>query len=105
ADDGVRELLAPAEGEHRLRPLPAELRLERAGLVVEAGMDHAAVAPGLVRRDLALLVDHRHPQPRIAARGLHGGGQTHDPGPHNDQIERTCYALSLHDTTRHDRMD
>ena len=47
--------------------LHAEPRLERAGRVVDAGVEHAAVVAGLVLADARLFVEHPQPQARVAA--------------------------------------
>ena len=61
-------------------PRPAEPGLERAGRVVDAGMDDAAVAPGLVRRDVALLLEHRDGGVRAQLGQAARHGEPDDPG-------------------------
>ena len=64
-DDELAALLVrdPALLDVRAQQLdaaPAELRLQRPGRVVDAGVDDAAVAAGLVERDVLLLLEHGH---------------------------------------------
>ncbi len=64
-DDELAALLvrepAPLDvGAQQADAAPAELRLERARRVVDAGVDDAAVAAGLVERQVVLLLQHRH---------------------------------------------
>ena len=67
------------ERTHRGRPpVAAKLRFA-AGLVVDAGVNDAAVVPGLVRRQLALLLDDGESQAGLAQEELIGGGEPHDP--------------------------
>ena len=63
--------------QHRSAPT-AEPGLERAGLVVEAGVDDAAVVPGLVGRDAVLLVEHGDLGAREPARHLTRHGEAED---------------------------
>ena len=58
--DVVWDAVLLAEGNHRCVPLPAELRLERSGFVIDSGMNDAAVASGLVSREAVFLFENRH---------------------------------------------
>ena len=75
--DPVLLAVRPQQGA----PSPAERRLERSGRVVEAGVDDAAVVPGLVGRDARLLLEDGHLGAGIAPRHLARDGEAHDPGP------------------------
>ena len=54
----VLDLVLPAVLDHRRAAGAAELGLVGARLVVDAGVDHAGVAPALMGRDRTFLLDH-----------------------------------------------
>jgi hypothetical protein len=62
----VRDAAFVAVRRQRRRALHAQACLQRSGGVVDARMDDAAVATGLMPRDLRLLVEHDEPQPWMA---------------------------------------
>src|SRR4030095_4358871 len=66
--------------------LRAEARLEGARLVVDAGVDHAAVVAGLMRGDPGFLVEDDHACLRIAVRQGKGGGEAHDAAPDDGDV-------------------
>ena len=68
------------------RALDAQPRLERAGRVVDAGVDHAAVAPRLVHPDLAFLLENADAEPRAADQQLACHGQPDDPGTDDGEV-------------------
>ena len=72
--------VALAERVQLARAADAQLRLQRAGRVVDAGVDDAGVAAGLVAADLVLLVEHHDRGARVAAGELARGGQADDAG-------------------------
>ena len=74
----VREAMLPAEGHHRRGALDAGPGLERAGLVVNAGMDHAAVVAGLVRGDAVLFLQDQDSLAGESPRGFQGARQADD---------------------------
>jgi hypothetical protein len=76
----VAELVELARAAH------AEVGLQRAGLVVDAGVHHARVVPGLVAADRVLLVENDDGAPRMAKRKLARGRQTEDPGADDEQV-------------------
>jgi hypothetical protein len=84
-DDQLAELLVGqavlgAEvPQHRAAP-PAQPGLQRSRLVVEAGVDHPAVVPGLVGGEPVLLLQHDDAQAGEPLRELDGDGEPQDPG-------------------------
>ena len=62
---------------HLARALDAQAGLERAGRVVDAGVDHAGVVAGLMRADLGLALEHAHRRARVAPRSA----RAPPPGP------------------------
>ena len=56
----VGEAALRAVGAQQLDAAPAQARLQRPGRVVDARVDDAAVAAGLVQRDVVLLLEHGH---------------------------------------------
>jgi len=77
------DVVVGAEPVHGLPPLGAVARLERAGLVVESGVDHTAVVPGLVRRQPVLGLQH-HQCPSGFLQQRHGGRRS-DDAPADDR--------------------
>ena len=77
---GVAELLHPA------RPVHAGPRLERAGLVVDAGVDDPAVVTGLVGRDLRFLLQQDQPEARMGLGQGQRGGEADDAASHDREI-------------------
>ncbi len=73
-----RDAVLGAEGDRGRRAAPAEVRLEAAGLVVDPGVDDAAVAAGLVAGGARLLFEHEHRRPRPAPREFERGGEPQD---------------------------
>ena len=67
-----------AKAQQLLHPGDAEIGFVRAGAVVNAGMDYAAVVAGLVGRQLRFFFQHRHPQAGETLRQVHGGGKPDD---------------------------
>ncbi len=57
----------------------AQCRLQRAGLVVEPGVDHPAVAPGLMPGDVVFLLEDRDGGARIDLSDPSGHRQPHNP--------------------------
>ena len=55
-----------AVGAQLAHPLDAQPRLERAGHVVDPGVDDARVVAGLVRADAVLALEHDDPPPGVA---------------------------------------
>jgi hypothetical protein len=71
-------------GGHRAGAGGGHGRLETAGGVVQAGVDDAGVAAGLVPGEAVLLVQDGH---LVAPGGQPcGDGEPDDPGPHDDDV-------------------
>ncbi len=68
ADAVDRDAVALAVRVHPRGAVDAQLGLQRAGRVVDAGMDHAAVVTGLMRRGRGLALDDEHARSLPAAR-------------------------------------
>ena len=82
----VLDLVFVAEPDEAVLPAHAEPRLPRAGPVVDAGVDDAAVMTRLVLGQLLLFLDHRHLQVRRAFQQLHGRGQPDDAAAHDGHV-------------------
>ena len=86
--DGNDELAAFLVGDPPLGAVRLELRdpeaaepgLQRSGRVVDARVHDAAVAPGLVRRDVGLLLEHRHRCVRAQLGQAARDSEPDDPG-------------------------
>src|SRR5262249_43557808 len=65
------------------RTPPAELRLQRSGLVVEAGMDNAAVVTSLVPGELGLLLKERNRGLWLDLQQSAGDRDAQGPPPHH----------------------
>ncbi len=77
---GVAELLHPA------RALHARARLERAGLVVDAGVDDAAVVPRLMGGEALFLLQHEQAKTRVGLAQGQRGGEADDAAAHDGEI-------------------
>ena len=75
-----------AEGFHGRRAGHAIARLQRACLVVQAGVDHAAVVSGLMGGDVVFLLDHEDAQFRKAAGDLERRRQSHNASANNQEV-------------------
>jgi hypothetical protein len=73
-------------GIYLARALHAEARLERAGRIVDAGMDDAAVVRGLVLADRGLLFQHRKPESRVPPQQFPPRGQPDDARTQNSNV-------------------
>jgi hypothetical protein len=82
-----------AELLHQARTLDAEPRLVRARLVVDPGVDDAAVVAGLVRREAGFLLQDHQPQGRMRGEESPGGAQSHDAAPDHRHVESLAHAL------------
>ena len=60
--------------------LATEARLQRAGRVVQPGVEHAAVVAGLMARDVRLLLDERDAQVGVRLQEPERGRESEDPG-------------------------
>src|SRR3954452_2848695 len=77
------------------RALNAQPRLERTGRVVDAGVDHAAVAGGLVPPRLCLALEHDHSRAGAAQQHLARHRQPHDAGANDRDV---AFGRSAHAT-------
>ena len=71
---------------HLARALDAQARLQRAGHVVDAGVDHAGVVAGLVGADVGLALEHAHRRAWIARDQLARDRETDDPAADDRQV-------------------
>src|SRR5690606_39063888 len=83
----VRDAVLFAEADTLRLAGDAGAILERAGGVVDPGVDHAAVVAGLVLGNGRFLVEYAHAEPAPACEQLPGRGQAHDPGTHDRYVE------------------
>ena len=83
--------------------LHAKARLERAGLVVDAGVDHARAVAGLMRSHLGLALEHAHRRPRVPADQLARHRHAHDSASDNRDIARRGHRRALRLRRRHER--
>ncbi len=67
--------------------LPAQPRLERAGGVVQAGVEDPAVVARLVRRQLRLLLDDGQTEAGPSAEQLMRGGEADDPAADHRDVQ------------------
>ncbi len=67
--------------------LPAIARLQAARLVIDPGMHHAAVAPGLVGGKLGFLLHQQDRGAGCAAGELHGGREADNAAADDDEIQ------------------
>ena len=76
------------EAHHGGSAFHTGLRLERAGAVVESGMNHAAVVERLVAADAGLFLQDEDALAGMAAGDLHGGGKAEYAAPDDDDVPR-----------------
>ena len=79
-----------AVGGESLVALEGEPRLERVGGVVEAGMQHAAVAAARVETATGLLLEQGDGTVAVAAFELEGQGEAHDAPAHDQEVRGGC---------------
>ena len=79
-----RQAVMSADFARRLDARPAERRLQAAGGIIDAGMDDAAVVPGLVGSDFLLLLDDGDGQALIPPRQLQRGREADDASADDD---------------------
>ena len=78
--------LGRAELLHQLLALAAVDRLERAGLVIDARVQHARVVAGLVEGQLGLLLQHHDPRAGEFPGELVGRRQADDPAADDGHV-------------------
>ena len=87
AADLMRNAVLAAEGDHGGGAGDAQLRLQRAGAVIEAGVDNAAVVAALVGGEAGFLFQDGEAQGGEAARDFQGGSESDDSTADNDEVE------------------
>src|SRR3954465_10708862 len=88
AEFAVRHAVLLTELAHLDPAGPAQVSLQRAGLVVEPRVHHAAVVAGLVNTDLRFLVEHLDQSAGTGLQQPARDGQTHDAGAdHGDTVK------------------
>ena len=76
-----------AKCHHGGRTLNTKLRLQRSGLVINAGVNDAAVVSTLVPGDGVFLLDQQQAEIWHGARGVHRGRETHDSAANDNDVE------------------
>src|SRR5690349_11550367 len=76
----------PVSGTWMARTVHAGTCLERARLVVDAGVDDPAVVPGLVGRDPVFLLQQQQAQARMGLAEGQRGGEADDAAAHDGEI-------------------
>src|SRR3989441_10199446 len=80
-------IVLAAELDHGRRTSNAVLRLQRARLVIDAGVDDATVMAGLVSNGGTFLFENGNTATAKAARGLQGSRQATDSAPHDNAVK------------------
>ncbi len=78
-----------AEALHRSSAGDAVARLQRAGAVIEAGVNDAAVVAGLVGGDAVFFFDDGDVHVREAASDFERGSQSYDACANDEQVDFT----------------
>ena len=86
AADFVRDVVLAAELDHGGGAGDAESRLQRTGLVVEAGVDDAAVVSALVAGDAVFFLQNQKPQMGKAARDFERDGEADHTAADDDYV-------------------
>ena len=86
--DRVRDLMLVAEVDHSPPPRRTQLRLQRPRCVVDAGVEHAAVAAGLVERRGPFLFEYDDLPIGAPPTQLASGREPQDAGAHDDRVRR-----------------
>ncbi len=93
--DLVGDAVLVGEGEGRAHALGAEASLERSRGVGVRRVDHAAVAPGLVRREALLLLQDDQPQAGARLQQPVRGGKADDPAADDDEVGAIGHATAV----------
>ena len=83
----VADPMLVTEGVHPRHPVDAQLRLQRAGLVVDPGVDDARVRTCLVASDVGLALEHGDAELRAPPQEFGGGREAEDPAPDDGQVD------------------
>ena len=96
ADHVVGDAVLLAEVDQLLLAGHAEARFQRAGRVVDAGVQDAAVMAGLMLADLALFLQQHQPQARPAVQQFQRRRQPDDPAADDRDVPRSlCHPVPL----------
>ena len=87
AADLMRDAVLAAEGDHGGSAGDAQLGLQRAGALIKARVDDAAVVAALVGGEAGFLLQDGEAQGGEAARNFQGGGESDDSTADNDEME------------------
>jgi hypothetical protein len=74
------------EFDHRTAAIPRETRLETAGLVVNAGVNDATVAAGLVQREVCFLLKNEQTKSGLAFLQFVSRGEPDDSATNNNGV-------------------
>jgi hypothetical protein len=85
--DAVGDPLLVTEPEQAIAPLSAESRLQRAGLVVDARVDDAAVVAALVEGEPLFLLEESDSGARSASKDLAGDRQADQSAADDEAVE------------------
>ena len=95
AADLMWDAMFPAELDYRTGARSGELRFETTWLVVDSGVNHAAVPPRLVLGGTILLLQQHDPCRRITAIQCHGRSQSKNSAPNDGKMINHFYAVSI----------
>src|SRR5439155_8544565 len=98
AADIVRHSVLQADPLHRLLANAAVGCIQRAGLVVDAGMEHAGIMAGLMCADLRLLFNDPDRQLRALLRQVIRRCQSDDPSSENGDVRMRHAAVLAAET-------
>ena len=84
-----------AEVGQQLSAPHARLGLERAGLVIDAGVDDSAVVAGLMRRQPVLFFEHARTNARILAGDFQGGRQAENATADHTDVIRVGHTAAV----------
>src|SRR5947209_11721319 len=82
----MRDVVALAELEHALHALDTQLRLQRAGPVVDTAMEYAAVVAGLVATHCRFLLHQGDAEIRPLSDEVETGRQADDAAADDDDV-------------------
>ena len=86
AADFVGDAVVAAEGGHFLDAGDGEAGLQGAGLVIEAGVEDAAVVAGLVKANAGFFFENDNLTAGKTGGELEGGGQADDAAADDDEV-------------------
>src|SRR5258706_11872303 len=86
AADLVRQAMRAAEFDHGARALDAELRFQRSGLVINAGVNDAAVVAALMPAHAVFFLEQQQAKAGESLRDLKGDGETDNTSADDEDI-------------------